>query len=129
MVNYCMHFFSIIFHSGDPIILTCEVSVGNEENIGITWYNSKTSIIVGLTKELDLSNFKLPASEPSYTAEYWCLARNSDGTGRSQNVTVHIISSGKSILSIVCYIYELKLVSGFSVNVADQQTVTKIHNC
>ena len=65
------------------------------------WYNSKQSGIVGQTRELDLSNIRLSDSESSYTAEYWCVAENSAGSGQSQNnVIVHIISSGKTALLI-----------------------------
>ncbi|CAB4016253.1 adhesion G- coupled receptor D1-like [Paramuricea clavata] len=56
------------------------------------WYNSKQSGTVGQTRELGLSNIGLSDGDQSYTAEYWCFAKNSDGTGRSQNVTVYIIS-------------------------------------
>ena len=82
--------------------MTCEVTVGDEENIEITWHNSRQSGIVGQTRQLDLSDIELPGSEPSYMAEYWCFAKNSDGTGRSQNVTVFIISQG-TILSRAVY--------------------------
>jgi hypothetical protein len=66
------------------------------------WYNSKQSGTVGQTRELGLSNIGLSDGDQSYTAEYWCFAKNSDGTGRSQNVTVYIISQGN-----FCYVYVL----------------------
>ena len=61
------------------------------------WYNSKQSGIVGQARKLELSNFPLTDGDPTYTAVYWCSAKNSDGTGRSQNVTVYIVSKGKTI--------------------------------
>jgi hypothetical protein len=79
-------------------MLTCKISVGDEENIKIMWYNSKQSGSVGQTRKLDLSNFKLSDGDQRYKAEYWCLAMNSDATRRSQNVTVYIISQGKTAL-------------------------------
>jgi hypothetical protein len=78
-------------------MLTCKISVGDEENIEIMWYNSKQSGPVGQTRKLDLSNVKLSGSDQSYKAEYWCFAKNSDGPGRSQDVTVYIISQGKTM--------------------------------
>ena len=60
------------------------------------WYNSKQSGSVGQTRKLDLSNIKLSGGDQSYKAEYWCFAKNSDGPGRSQNVTVSLISQGKT---------------------------------
>jgi hypothetical protein len=93
-------------------MLTCKISVGDEENIKIMWYNSKQSSSVGQTRKLDLSNIKLSDGDQRYKAEYWCLAKNSDGTRRSQNVTVYIISQGKTallnvLLCLSIYVYEL----------------------
>ena len=77
-------------------MLTCKVSLGDEEDIIFEWYNSKKpQTIIHQTNELDLSGFTLSDSESSYTAEYWCVATNSAGTGRSQNVTVIIVSRGR----------------------------------
>ena len=84
-------------------MLTCEVTKGDEENIEIMWYNSKQSGVVGQSKQLDLSNIKLSDGEPSYMAVYWCSAKNSDGTGLSENVTVQIVSSGIFTLSILVF--------------------------
>ena len=95
------HFVNVFFPLGESIILTCEVSVGDEEDIKIEWYSSKRSGIIDKTKKLDLSGHKLTDSESSYTAEYWCVATNSDGTGRSQNVTVLIVSPGSFTLQII----------------------------
>ena len=75
--------------------------MGDEEGIKIGWYSSKRSGIIDKTKKLDLSGHELTDSESSYTAEYWCVATNSDGTGRSQNVTVLIVSSGSFTLQII----------------------------
>jgi hypothetical protein len=79
-------------------MLTCKISVGDEENIEIMWYNSKQSGSVGQTRKLDLSNIELSDGDQRYKADYWCFAKNSDGRGRSQNVTVYIISQGKTAL-------------------------------
>ena len=68
--------------------------MGYEGNIEIMWYSSKQSGVVGGNRELDLSNSIKLNGEPSYMAEYWCFAKNSDGTGRSQNVTVQVLSPG-----------------------------------
>lgn len=78
--------------------LMCDASVGDEENLEIMWYKSKQSGSVGQTRKLDLSKIKLPGGDLRYAAEYSCVAKNSDGTGRSQNVAVHILSEGKSAL-------------------------------
>jgi hypothetical protein len=91
-------FLNNVFHSGDTIMLTCKISVGDEENIEIMWYNSKQSGSVGQTRKLDLSNIELSDGDQRYKADYWCFAKNSDGPGRSQNVTVYIISQGKTAL-------------------------------
>ncbi|CAB4008473.1 brain-specific angiogenesis inhibitor 1-like [Paramuricea clavata] len=84
---------SVAATEGNTITLTCEVSVGNEGFIEILWYNSKQAGVVSQTRQLSLSNIELSDGDQSYKAEYWCLAKNSDGTGRSQNVPVYILSS------------------------------------
>ncbi|CAB4005878.1 adhesion G -coupled receptor L3-like [Paramuricea clavata] len=83
---------SVSATEGDTIMLTCKVSVGDEENIEIMWYNSKQSGSVGQTRKQDLSNIELSDGDQRYKADYWCFAKNSDGRERSQNVTVYIIS-------------------------------------
>ncbi|CAB4005879.1 adhesion G -coupled receptor L3-like, partial [Paramuricea clavata] len=83
---------SVSATEGDTIMLTCKISVGDEENIEVMWYNSKQSGSVGQTRKLDLSSIELSDGDQRYKAEYWCFAKNSDGPGRSQNVTVYIIS-------------------------------------
>ncbi|CAB4010984.1 Brain-specific angiogenesis inhibitor 3, partial [Paramuricea clavata] len=94
---------SVAATEGHTITLTCEVSVGNEGFIEILWYNSKQAGIVGQTRQLSLSNIELSDSDQSYKAEYWCLAKNSDGTGRSQNVPVYILSSDFNEFCIEVY--------------------------
>ena len=91
----------LFFRLGNQRKLTCEIEVGDEENIKILWFNSRQSGIIARTRELILSNIELSDSDPSYMAEYWCFANNSDGIGRSQNVTVHIVSEGKQPLSLL----------------------------
>ncbi|CAB3985460.1 fibrillin-2 isoform X2 [Paramuricea clavata] len=83
---------SVAATEGDPVTLMCETSVGDEENLEIVWHNSKQSGIIGQTRKLNLFDIAPSDIKPRYTAEYWCFAKNSDGTGRSQNVTVHITS-------------------------------------
>lgn len=75
--------------------------MGDEEDIKIEWYSSKQSGIIHETRKLDLSGRELKDSESSYTAEYWCVATNSDGTGRSQNVTVLVVSRGRFTLQFM----------------------------
>ncbi|XP_028402439.1 uncharacterized protein LOC114525371 isoform X2 [Dendronephthya gigantea] len=84
---------SVSMTEGDPIKLTCNVTEGDEPNIQIKWFNSKQSGVIAESKELDLSGKKLTDSEPSFTAVYWCTAKNSYRTSeKSNDVSVNIVS-------------------------------------
>ncbi|CAB4036394.1 inactive tyrosine- kinase 7-like, partial [Paramuricea clavata] len=80
----------VVATEGDPVTLKC--NAGDEENLEIMWHNSTQSGSFGRTRELYLSNIKLPVGHLRYAVEYWCVATNSGVIGRSQNVTVHILS-------------------------------------
>ena len=86
------NFYFCFLALGTPIILICNVEVADQTNIEINWYSSKRKERISQSKILNLSNIKV--SESFYSAVYWCNATNSDGTGRSQNVTVTVTSKG-----------------------------------
>ena len=90
-LNQCDFF----YRTGHPIVLTCEVLAGYEKGINILWFNNSGSdkhFYSG--RELDLTNVIKTENAQSVTLQYWCIATNSDGSIRSKNVTVFVVSRG-----------------------------------
>ncbi|XP_046858696.1 uncharacterized protein LOC124452154 [Xenia sp. Carnegie-2017] len=86
---------SISATEGDLILLTCHVVVGEGRDIKILWFNSsKPTESMYWGKELNLTNRIALKTNNRYQEKYWCTATNSDGKGRSQNVSVFVVSKG-----------------------------------
>ncbi|XP_046863918.1 neurogenic locus notch homolog protein 1-like isoform X8 [Xenia sp. Carnegie-2017] len=86
---------SISTKEDDVVLLTCHVLEGDEKNIEILWFNkSFPKAHMDRGRQLNLTNLVKLTDRKSFSEEYWCTAKNSDGKNRSQNVKVVLVSKG-----------------------------------
>ncbi|XP_046857298.1 neurogenic locus notch homolog protein 1-like isoform X3 [Xenia sp. Carnegie-2017] len=84
---------SISATEGDVILLTCLVDNNQYHKVEVLWFNSSTPTQhIDTGRELNLTNRIQLKTRNRYEETYWCNATNQDGTSRSQNVSVVVVS-------------------------------------